>query len=283
MKQVIALVNAVSTSIGTSTTKTQLNAGSNVTMPSWAKSIVAFVPYHTLVTMTAQEVYHSKLTVESDDVTMDPFEALLCPQHGGLGTTHDLHCPKPEKFIANIPLEGGEEIKLSGTALVANTVAPEMGCTIVVSNLPAGLKNRGQAGWLGRQRFGKVGTRTASGTTADTETAGTAYTIHGAERIVEVYGEVGKEGTMTASDPIHGFFRLSSSDFKVAAPLKYCVTPAPAGLGTIGTPSVGGLARFPVSIPVNQSCTIQDYFTNEYALAAAGSFTSALFFEKVGF
>jgi len=283
MKEVTALLNAASTSLGTSTTKTQLNAGSDVTMPSWARSIVAIVPYITLVTMTAQEALEVKINLESSDVALAPFECLPTPQHGGLGTTHDLHSAKPDRFITNIPLEGGENIKVYGTCLVANTAAPEAGCTLVVSNRPAGLKLKGRPAWLGRQLFGKVGTITASGTTSDTETAGTAYTIHGAERIVEVYGAVDKAGTLTASDPIHGFIRLSSSDFKVAVPLKYCVTPAPAGLGTIGTPSIGGLARFPVSVPTNQSCTIQDYFTNEYTLAASGYFVSALFFEKVGF
>lgn len=283
MRPVIALVNATSTSLGTSTTKTQLNGGSNVTMPSWARSIVAFVPYATIVTMTASETYDKKCIVESDDLTVEPYEMLLTPQPGGLGTTHDVHSCTPEKFVANFPLEGGEDIKVYGQCLVGNTAAPEMGCTIVVSNLPAGLKNRGAAGWLGRQRFGKVGTYTSTGTTSDTETAGTAFTIHGAERIIEVYGCVAHNTTWTASDPQVGFFRLSSSDFKVAAPLKYAVTPCPAGLGTIGTPSMDQDIRFPVSIPVNQSCTIQDYFTNEYTLAVAGKFCSALFFEKIGF
>lgn len=275
MREVTALLNATSTSLGTSTTKTQLNGGSNLTVPSWARSIVSVTPYYTVVTMTAQEMYFPKFTLESDDVTVDPYIVACTPQCGGLGTTHDVHCPTPYTYPCNIPLEGGEELKLYGTAMVANTAAPEMGCTVKISNRLASS--------LGRQRFGQVGAITATGTTADTETAGTAYTIHGAERVIGVYGVVGADTTWTASDPFTGYFRLSSSDFKVAAPLKYCHTPMPHGLGTIGTPSMDNLIIHRVSIPTNQSTTIQDYYTNEYTVAVAGKFASAVIFEKIGF
>lgn len=275
MREVTALLNATSTAISASTTKTQLNGGSNLTVPAWARSIVSVTPYTTLVTMTAQQTYFPKFTLESDDVTVDPYVVLCTPQLGGLGTTHDVHCATPYTYPCNIPLAGGEELKLYGTPLVTNTVAPEMGCTVKVSNRPASM--------LGRQRFAQTGTITAITVTADAEKAGTAYTIHGAERLIGVYGVAGFNTTWDASKPAVGYFRLSSSDFKVAAPLKYCHTPAPAGLGTIGTPSMDQLIIHRVSIPTNQSCTIADYYTVEYTMSTAGRFCSAVFFEKVGF
>lgn len=266
----MGILTATATSLGTGTTKTQLNGGSAVTMPSWAKELVAVVPYMTLVTMTASQALIAKLELESTDCHIQPFECAPTPQQGGLGTTHDVHAATPDIFEVHCPLQGGEEINVYGTALISNTVAPYMGASLVVSSVRTG-----------RQIFRKCGTLTNSATTAG-ETAGTAYTINGSEQIIEVCGLTAKKDTMTASQPCHGFVRLQSSDFKVAVPLKFLVTPQPAGLGTIGTPSIGGLARFPVRVPTNSTCNIQDYFTNGTTLTAAAEWLSQVAFYQVG-
>jgi hypothetical protein len=270
---VIALLNATATSIGTSTAKTQLNGGSNVTMPAWARNLVAIVPYQCKITETAAETLHAKVILESDDVAIVPFEVALPPVQGMLGAVPTTSASSPEKFVVNCPLKGGEEIGVYGQALVTNTVAPYVGCTLVVSD--------GYKAGDGRQIFGKVGTLTATGTAA-AEVSGTAFSIHGSERIVEVTGSVGGT-TVAASKPFMGYVRLQSNDFKVAVPLKYSVVPVTPMLGTTsGSGLTPFLARYKVNIPTNTTCTIQDYFNLEVAVTTAGYFLVNVFFQKVG-
>lgn len=265
----MAILNATATSLGTSTTKTILNAGSNITIPAWAREIVAFVPYAVSVTLTADQKLQPKLTVESDDVALAPFEAMLPPVGGGIGADIGSFAPKLEKFPMHCPVHGGEELTINGTALVANTVAPYMGCSIVVADRRTG-----------RQLFSKCGTLTDTGTSAG-EASGTAYSIHGSERIVEVIGSVG--GTkLDDSKPVLGYVRLDSNDFKVAVPLKFAVTPQPTVLGALVNGDIGGLTRFAVDVPTNTTCTIQDYFNLEVAVTTTGKWLSQVVFNKVG-
>lgn len=277
-QEVQAILTAALTSLGTSTTKTQLNAGANVTIPAWAREIVAFVPYQSLVTPTAAEALHSKLIVESNDVAIVPFEAPLTPVQGMLGAVPCLGSPPLDKFTVHAPVQGGEEIAIYGQALVANTAAPYMGCSVVVSNR----RHRLTDGSIERQVFGKCGTLTATGTTAVGEVAGTAYSIHGSEKVIEVIGNQTKT-TIAASKPLIGKIRLESSDFKVAVPLTFGIVPVAPVLGTTsGNPVICGQARYKVAVPTNTTCTVQDYHNMEFVTTTAGYWLSAVRFNKVG-
>lgn len=266
---VMATLNATGTSLGTGTTKTQLNGGSNVTMPAWARELVAIAPYAVLDTVTGDESLLVKIALESDDVAINPFEVLANPVEGADATSGESFVGLLPDFPVHCPLKGGEEIAVYGTCLASNTAAPYAGVTMVVADRRTG-----------RQKFAKVGTLTGTGTAA-AEVAGTAYSIHGSERIVEVYGTV-KTITKAASNPIVGYIRLQSNDFKVAVPLKYAFQPISGALGGVGCRNNAGIKRFPVEVPTNTTCTVQDYANFDLAPASAGSFITGILFEKVG-
>lgn len=261
---------ATATSLGTSTAKTLLNGGTNVTMPAWARSLVGVYATAALVTITANEALNAKLILDSDDVALLPYEVPFAPQMGCLGATSSNFQAKSPYYPINAALQGGEEIKVYGQALVANTVAPYAEATLIVSDKPP----------ADRQVFAKMGTLTSAGTSA-AETTGTAYSIHGADQIIEVLG-VQTGTTQAASKPVMGYFRISSNDFKVAAPIRYSVVPLPAILGALGLGMIGGINRYPVKVPTNTTCTLQDYFNQEIAVTTAGNWVSGVLFNKAG-
>lgn len=257
------------TSLGAATTKTQINGGSNVVMPSWARSIVAVVPY------IAQDVYEAdepavvKFNFESDDCNIIPYEILSNPIAGYGDTAGVPFHAQVEKYIMNCPLNGGEEIAIWGTPLQGITGPVYGGATLVISDRS-----------YGKQRFGKVGTLTGTGTGA-AEVAGTAYSIHGAERLIEVTGICVPEA-IAADDAYFGSFRITSGDFKVAVPLSYGYQPsAAAEADSYGTP-LPAPARYKVDIPTNKTCVLQDYCTSIIGPSVEGRFVTAVMFEKAG-
>jgi len=268
------------TTIGTSTTKTQLNGAADLIIPAWAKSIVSITAYVQPITYTASEATTVKLTLESDDIAIQPFEVVLTPNHAGIGTVHDQHAPKPDKWIINCPVQGGEYLKIYGTALVANTAAPTMGWTITFANKPpTDPQVMALTKTNGKQRYYKSGTYTNTGTGAG-QTAGTAYTIVGATRIIEVYGTADKGGTLTASEPTLGYFTLYSPHFVEPIPLEFCMTPIPSGLGTIGTATTENMVRFKVDVPTQTPCQIQDYFNLEIGVTVTANWVTTVGFER---
>lgn len=256
------------TSIGTGTTKT-LIGGANLILPTWAKSIIAIIPTLTVVTPTATQSVSAKLIVESDDLKISPLELLPAPVGAILGATTSVFIAKPERYLVNIPVEGGEQIKLYGQALVANTAAPYMGCSVVVSDQPP----------TGPQRFAKVGTLTSTGTTAGTDVNGTSYQFTKGTKIVELVGEF-LPGTVAASDGVCGYIRFESSEFAKPTPCKLPLNPAPGNLSTLIATLIPGVSRIPVDIPVKEGpVTIQDYLRMTLAPNGAGNWVSGVIFE----
>ena len=256
------------TSIGTGTTKTLLG-GANLILPTWARSIVALIPNLTVDTPTATESVAAKLIVESDDLKITPLELLPAPIGAILGATTSVFIGKPERYLVNIPVEGGEQIKLYGEALVANAVAPLMGCTVIVSDQPP----------TGPQRFAKLGTVTSTGVTASTDVSGTVYQFTKAQKVVEFVGAV-LPTTVAASDGICGNFRFESSEYAKATPAKFAFNPLPGNLSSLISTLIPGVSRMPVDIPVREGpVSIQDYLNMALAPGAAGNFVTGVIFE----
>lgn len=269
------LIVADGTSLGTGTTKTQLHGGNNLTMPAWTQCIESITPWLLQgTTIAATQYLAAKFTVESDDVACTPYNIVPYHQQSslqGVATQVAGKHPPLETFDCNIPLHGGEDMKLYGTMLLANTAASYGGATLAITDAK-----------LDRQLFAEVGTATSTGTTAATEVAGTAYTINGAENIVEVYGHVGAT-TVVAAKPVTGYIRLESSDFKAAVPCKFEFQAQGSGLSTTITSYSPGVIRYKVDIPTQKSCTIKDYFYGNTISTTAGSWISGVLFHKLDF
>lgn len=255
------------TSLGTGTTKTLLG-GANMTLPDWARSIVAVRPVVNIDVPTVSESVIAKLVLESDDFNVGPYEVLASPVGACLGATVAPFAAKPEYYPVNCPVSGGQ-LKIYGQALVANTAAPIMSCAVVVSNQPP----------TGKQKYAKMGTLTGTGTVAATEVAGTSYNFTKSSRITELFGIVAPD-TVEAADALSGYIRFSSTEFTHVTPAKLELTPSPGGLSTIFSSKIDGVSREPVSIPTNSGqVTIQDYLYMDVAPHAAGSFIGGLMFE----
>jgi len=257
-----------STSLGTGVTKTLLG-GADLVLPEWARSIVAIIPIVNIDVPTVLESVLAKCILESDDVTIGPFEVLAAPISACLGATIAPFVAKPERYVVNCPVIGGSKISVYGQALVANTAAPVMSCTVVISSEPP----------KGKQRFAKMGTLTSTGTTASTDVSGTQYSFSKGSKIVELIGSL-VPATVAAADAIQGYFRYSSSELERVTPLKLPFNPVPGGLSTIFSTKIDGVSRIPVDVPIVQGqVNIQDYCFMDLAPAAAGNFVTGVIVE----
>jgi len=254
-----------STSLGTGVTKTLLG-GKTLVLPEWARSIVAIIPVVNIDVPTVSESVLAKCILESEDFTVGPYEVLAAPIGACLGATVAPFIATPERYLVNCPVVGGSKLNVYGQALVANTAAPVMSCTVIVSSeLPDG-----------PQRFAKMGTLTSTGTTASTDVAGTEYSFSKGRTIVELFGAVVPD-TIAAADALQGHFRFSSSEFERPTPAKVAINPVPGGLSTIFSSKLDGVTRQPVKIPVNAGqVNIQDYLYLDLAPAAAGNFVTGV-------
>ena len=264
--EVIGVDRVNATSLGTGTDKTLLG-GANLVLPDWAKSIVEVRPIVNIDVPTVSESVIAKLILESDDFNIGPYEVLAAPLTSCLGATVAPFVAKPEVYPVNCPVDGGQ-LKIYGQALVANTAAPIMSCSVVISSAPP----------KGPQHFAKMGTLTASGTTAGTEVAGTQYQFSKGSRITELFGSLVPD-TVAAADALSGYIRYSSSEFSHVTPSKLELNPVPGGLSTIFSTKLDGVSRQKVSIPLNPGQTnIQDYLYMDVAPAAAGNVVTGVMF-----
>ena len=256
------------TSLGTGTTKTLLG-GANLVLPEWAKSIIAVIPAVNIAVPTVSESVVAKLILESEDFNVGPFEVLAAPITSCIGATIAPFVAKPERYAVNCNVPGGSKLAIYGQALVANTTAPIMSCTILISSEPA----------PGPQRYAKMGTMTNTGVVASTDVSGTQYSFSKGSKIIELFGTVVPAVTIAADD-ISGHFRYSSSEFDRVTPAKFEFNPVVGGLSTIFSTKVDGVSRMPVQIPiVKGQVNIQDYVNMTTAPNGTGNFVTGVIVE----
>jgi len=142
-----------------------------------------------------------------------------------------------------------------------------MAVTVVISSEPPAFT----------QRHAKLGTLTATGTTASTDVAGTAYTFTAGHRLIEVVGLV-VSGAIVISKPFAGYIRFESSEFAAPTPLKLLLNPIQGVIGT-GAAPVLGVSRKSVDVPVRAPTTIQEYANFAVISSTAGSFVSGVIYE----
>jgi len=127
------------------------------------------------------------------------------------------------------------------------------------------------------QRHAKCGTLTSSGTTASSDVAGTAYQITGGSRIVELMGVFGHT-TVAAASAVTGYFKFTSSEYRLSMPVKMMLDPVSTGLGTLQTTNPRN-TRSPVDIPIQSPATIQDYLYMGLAPTVAGNWVTGVIYE----
>lgn len=267
-------IYATLTSIGTSTTETQLNGTSPVSLPESARSIRRIMPITAVVTPTAAETVIAQITLKSDDFPVVPYNVLAPIAPASLAKAGFCLTSKTEMWPVNANVSGGAKLNVYGTALVANTAAPYLGCAIEVSThaLP-GIP----------RTMAKLGTVTSTGTTAAATVAGTAYTFTGGTRLKEVYGVV-VPATVAAVKPCAGHFKIESTEFDPNVPVTYPFSGPQGALSTDATtPSniqpIINIAKFPCDIGIKKSLTrIQDYCVTTLVSSSAGNFITGILY-----
>jgi len=262
----IGSLYATATSLGAGgTVKTQLNAGVDITLPANCRSILAIRPELTVTTPTLAESVVAKASIESTELTIQPFEVLAEPINAGLSTIIDPMSEVNLPYVCNIPTRGGEKIKAYGQLLLASTVAPHMGLQILYST----------GGVAGAQRRGLVSAITATGTALAAEVALPSLTFNGNNKLVEFEGII-YGAAITASKPHSGFIRVASNDFNEGLEWKVPLKPIHGKLGATGT-CYAHLVRVPMDIGIKKTATINAYGTLEAtAPSAAGGFVYGL-------
>lgn len=252
-----------------STAKTQLNSGNDLTLPTWARSILAVVPYMGSAGMTVAEAVEASIQIESSDLSLQPLEFLLNPIGGGLGTETSSLSAKPEKWAVNIPCVGGEHLQIYGTGIINNTIEPLVGCAVVVSDQAP----------MGKQRYGKVGTLTTCGA-VNVDTKGTDIQINGVARLAELYGYVALQGVTVTVEGYSGYLSFKSNDFVSAVPLEIPFNPAGGGVGTGIGCLIDGMLRMPVSVPTKKNVLLENFCKLSDTLTTAPGFNVGVVFER---
>lgn len=254
-----------STSLGTGITRTKIGS---FTLPAWCRAIIAVIPTLAEITPTTVQSVSAKLELESDSLGLKPYEVLAAPIGAGLGITFNTFAGI-EQYLVGINTKGSEVVDMYGTALVANTVAPEMKSTLILSDRNSPFP----------QRHAKLGTLTSTGTTPDTDVPGTQYQISGAKRIVELQGLVHPK-TIAAGDAVLATIKYTSAEFDVNGPLDLPLRPLSFGLGATGSMLIPGVSRLLVDMPVKSGqVNIQDNLYCDILTAAAGSFIDGVIYE----
>ena len=249
------------------TTKTQLNGGSDVILPAWARSIVAIEVNTVLeVPVTAEDGILSAVYLESDDFNVAPFEVLAAPI-GGVVTEGGPSASRKETYAVNAAVNGGDRLRVYGKNFVTVTNDPEMAVSIILSSEPPAYT----------QKHAKLGSLTTVGTAIDTDVAGTVYTFTAGHRITELFAVVAPT-TVTTIQAIAGYIRYESSEFGAPVPLKLLLNPVQAII-TTGSVDLGGVSRQTVDVPVRSPTTIQDYINVAIESSGDGSFITGVIFE----
>ena len=270
---------AVSTTIGTGTTKTLLNNNAVLTTSNQDTGIVGITPYQvSSAAYTAGQSLITLLEVESKNVpTLIPKRQVMPPILGGLGTFASVIVPVIKEIPFYTPLpKGNIDISYFGTAQIANTVAPQVGVGVHYVALDGANPGNAQitpmmAGLPDNQIwYDYQGGVTGTGTAAARVALGT-FNINGFSRIKELY-MILATGTVTASNSMIGYLELTTNDFdNYSLPSKYALQPIGAALGAAVSIGIPNMPYWKCNIPIKNTALIKPFLNIEIAPTAAGN------------
>lgn len=260
------------TSIGTGTTKTTLNAGTNLTLPTIINAVNEIWPFFTCQTLTAGESVNADLIVESPSVFCNPTTMQAPVIGGGLGSfTSNMH-PVLDPFLTNIPVAGssGPFLTISGQALQTNTSAPKMGAILNITD----------KGTAGRQVFWNTRKAVTLGATTAGTVTETTWQLSNCERIIKMIAAAAPL-VVTANQTFSGVANFNSPDFQTTIPTQVTIEPLVASIANSSILN----ARQPqwgCDIPTNPVVNLSPTFTNDLTLSAACNYMSCVGFYQLG-
>ena len=265
------------TSIGTATAETQLNSGTSLSAPDPAHGFNAVVPYQMeLGAFTADESILTAMRIQSDDVAIEPKKFVLPNINTGDASFTSVAAPALLAYPINTPLAGGEHLNFYAQALVANSVAPGVGATVIYDT-------DGTNG--AEQYYTRPTNETGAATAINTRTQGGDMTIQGGNEITALYTVI-SGATATASQHDVGYSEFISPDFNTSMPYRIAVQPTATGLGSNANAVTGGggIMKYEMprgkGIPLSNNVTITNYYTNRDARTGASNFINFVRYSK---
>ena len=269
--------DVTTTSLGTSTAETQLNSGTSLSAPDPAHAFLAVIPYQSeSAAFTVDESLITSLRLQSDDVAIEPKKLVMPNVNTGDAAFTSVAAPALLAYPINTPLAGGEHLNFYGQPLVANTVAPIAGCTVIYdTDTPSGAE----------QYYTRPSSVTAGATAVNTRTEGGSMTIQGGNEITGLYTVV-SGATATASQHDVGYSEFISPDFNTSMPYRVAIQPTYTGLGSAANAVTGGggIMQYNMprgkGIPLANNVTITNYYTNRDARTGASNFINFVRFSR---
>ena len=235
------------------------------------------VPYQSeSAAFTVDESLLTAFRIQSDDVAVEPKKFVLPNVNTGDASFTSVAAPALLAYPINTPLAGGEHLNFYAQPLVANTVAPICGCTVIYDT-------DGTNG--AEQYYTRPTNETAAATAVDTRTQGGDMTIQGGNEITGLYTVV-SGGTATASQHDVGYSEFLSPDFNTSMPYRVAIQPTYTGLGSNANAVTGGggLMQYNMprgkGIPLANNVTITNYYTNRDARTGASNFINFVRYTK---
>jgi hypothetical protein len=258
-----------SSSLGTSTTRTQINGASDYFIPAQISQLIG-VEWAQAETgaYTAGESIQTVTELTSQDITPNiaPKRVALPGIIGGLGTAGNGQIPALEEIPYNIMVRPSNRLQGWGTELTANTVAPRLGASLHLTDTPNG---KPHVFWDVADSSGTP-TATALGTAAATVN-GTNITLTGARALLRAYSRI-YPTTVTASVDYLVYSTITCSNFNNAAPLKYYNTPIASHLGTAIGVTIPADSENPIMRQFNTQAqvVVQNQYTVDIAITGNG-------------
>ena len=252
-------------SLGTGVTRTTLNGGNDysVTQKAGALLKVTWEVTETGAFTAAEDLMIRAVTTSSSIPTMTQKELVQSFGNGGLGTFAFVQTPLQRQFTFNTRLPYAvTPITFAGEAQIANTVAPEMGFEVCLTD----------GGPDGPEQFYLAPANETNTGTAAANAAGNDISLNG-------YGSINwlsvvmTAGTVTASESLEGRAEFASPNYiNVPSPQRIYAQTIAAGLGTAVALAATGDTWRPVHIPIASTCLINTSFDLDEALTATGNF-----------
>jgi len=218
------------------------------------------------------------MRLDSDTIPVKPYEVFCEPIGANAGAEITPYKAESKWLPVNAPVKKGEELKITGAELIAETVHPYIAVTVLFADYVAT-----------PQYHSKIGTHTAAGAAAQEYKMTTPITIVGAKWIKAIYG-IQWEVTPASGKGCIFKYRLSSSGFKhtgerAGLPEKAgmgdiefagCFIPGFLSAGTTADAVASRLTRLEMydkeGIPIETPATIDCYCNAAAAFNAAGYF-----------
>ena len=232
--------DVTTTSLGTGVAETQLNTATSLSAPDPAHAFLAVIPYQSeSAAFTPDQSLLTAFRIQSDDVAVEPKKFVLPNVNTGDAAFAAVQAPALLAYPINTPLAGGEHLNFYGQPLVANTVAPICGATVIYDTDSTN---------GAEQYYTRPTNETGAATAVDTRTEGGSMTIQGGNEITGLYTVV-SGATATASQHDVGYSEFLSPDFNTSMPYRVAVQPSYTGLGSAAGASTGGGGLMQYNMP----------------------------------